>query len=163
MKTLIAYSSKHGCAQSCAEALKQYLEGEVDLLKLTGRTHVSLLEYDQVIIGGSIYIGKVQKIVTAFCEAHQAELLKKRLGLFICGMAKDEEGERELADAFPKALYDHALAHDIFGGAFNFDAMKFYERIIIKKVSGASQNVSTIDPAKIELFAKKFSESEEHL
>lgn len=59
MSTLIAYSTKYGCAEKCAKMISDELKDRVDLINLRKENDVDLQKYDKVIIGGSIYIGKI--------------------------------------------------------------------------------------------------------
>ena len=77
MKTLIAYGSKHGAAAKCAVILKEKIRGEVEMINLQQIQNIALKDYDNVIIGGSIYAGAIQKQVTAFCSQN-LEILKQK-------------------------------------------------------------------------------------
>lgn len=160
MKTLIVYDSKYGCAATCAAALKDHLneEGQVDLVKLSSYqgqgSEMDLSDYDAVIIGGSIYIGKIQATVSKFCDINRKALLTKKLGLFICGMREGEEAEKELADNFPEDLRNIASVKMVFGGTFDFKVMSFMDKMIAKKVAGVKASTSTVDPERIHRFAR---------
>ena len=43
MKTLIAYSTKHGCTEKCANKLKTRLTGEIELLNLKNGRNIKFL------------------------------------------------------------------------------------------------------------------------
>ena len=90
MNTLLVYSSKYGCTEKCAKTLSKELKDKVDLINLKNAEDIDVLKYDNVIIGGSIYIGRIQKEVVEFCSKNLGILKEKRIGLFICGM---QEGE----------------------------------------------------------------------
>lgn len=158
MKTLIAYESKYGCVKRCAEELREQLKGEVVLIRLSDKMPFILSEYDQVIIGGSIYMGKIQKEITAFCQRYSTELEHKRVGLFICGMQEGLEAEQELINVFPKVLLDQAKVKGVFGGAFNLEAMGLINRMIVKKAAGVTESVSKVEHLKISEFAESMNE-----
>src|SRR5690554_7784897 len=101
MNTLIAYGTKYGCAEKCAIELANELDGNVDTVNLKENNKLELAKYDRVIIGGSAYIGRIQKEVTDFINLNLNELLKKEIGLFICGMQEGEELKKEIAGNFP--------------------------------------------------------------
>jgi menaquinone-dependent protoporphyrinogen oxidase len=144
MNTLIAYGTKYGCAQKCAIELAKEFDGTVDLVNLKERGNVDLSGYDRVIIGGSAYIGKIQKEVTEFISANMNEILKKEVGLFICGMQEGDMIEKEIAENFPSELISKAKSVMNFGGEFNFKKMNFMEKAIIKKISKVSSDKSDI-------------------
>ena len=61
-----------------------------------------------MIISSSIYLGKIQKAVTKFCESNLEKFLKvHRLGLFIC-CDNDEKDMEQLANFFPDNLIEKA-------------------------------------------------------
>jgi len=80
MKTLIAYSSKYGCTEKCVGTLAAKLSWEVDVVNLRGGKAVDLSGYDRVIIGGSIYMGRIQKQVTNLCVKNWTFLKAKSWG-----------------------------------------------------------------------------------
>ncbi|MFW6022809.1 MAG: flavodoxin domain-containing protein [Halanaerobiaceae bacterium] len=153
MKILIVYGTKHGSAEKCAKILSERINGDVDLVNLKKKQNINLDTYDNIIIGGSIYMGKIRKEVSKFCIDNKEDLLNKRIGLYISCMQEGEEAEKELKDNYPDELYDQALATDVFGGEFNFEKMNFLERMIIKKISGDSESTSNILKDNIEKFA----------
>ena len=83
MKTAIVYATKYGCTKECAEILKTYLHGEVNILSAKA-DKINLSQYDAVFIGGSVYMGKIQKEITQFCKRNLKQLLHMKIGLFVC-------------------------------------------------------------------------------
>jgi menaquinone-dependent protoporphyrinogen oxidase len=154
MRTLIVYATKYGCAKKCAEILAGKLDGETVLHDLRSQPAPDPAPYERVVIGGSIYIGKIQKEVTRYCKDHLADLAKKRIGLFICGMAEGENAVKEMKDAFPPELAEMAAARENFGGEFIFGQMSFLHRMIVRKIAKADKDVSKIAVGRIEQFAK---------
>ncbi len=136
MKTLIAYGSKHGAAKKCAQMLKQKIAGEVEIVDLKQTKDCNLKQYDQVIVGGSIYAGMIQKEVTAFCTQNLEILGQKKLGLFICCMSEND-ADKQLEKVFPPELLKTAIIKKSCGGAFDFKQMNVMEKMIIKMVSKA--------------------------
>lgn len=154
MSTLIVYSSKYGCTKTCANLLQEELKDKVDIINLKTSKYVTISQYDKVIIGGSIYIGKIQKEVTEFCSKNLEKLKEKQIGLFICGMQEGEILITEINQNFPKELINIAVAKECFGGEFNFSKMNFLEKFIIKKISKVSSNKSNILTENINNFAQ---------
>lgn len=137
MKTIIIYESKHGSTEKRVQNLAKLITGEVTLCNLKKEKTVKIDSYDQVIIGGPMYIGSLPKGINKFCHKEEAALLTKSLGLFACGMAEGERAQEELTDAYPTVLCEHAKALGFFGGAFYLNKMSFMERWIINKASKA--------------------------
>jgi menaquinone-dependent protoporphyrinogen oxidase len=152
METLIVYASKYGCSENCANLLAKELGGKVELYNLKGKQDIDLNKYDTIIIGGSIYVGKIQKTVTEFYINNLATLLKKSIGLYICGM-QTEESAAALERNFPPELVKAAIVKEYFGGEFNFEKMNFIEKMVVKKVSKITSTTSFIKNDNINNFA----------
>lgn len=144
MKTLIVYATKYGSTEKCAKKLTEKLTGEVDLCNLAVLVTNDLQHYDKVIIGGSIYAGRIQKQVTEFCAKNSQILKEKQLGLFICGMMINQ-AETELCNAFAPELYSKAVVKDFFGGELKFQKINFLEKFMVKMVSKMDKTMPTID------------------
>lgn len=157
MNTLIAYASKHGCAQKCALELSKELKGQVELVNLKEKAPADLSKYDRVIIGGSIYIGRIQKEITDFISGSLEQLLNKETGLFICGMQEGNTLEKEIKENFPDKLIARSKSTIHFGGEFIFSKMSFMEKLIVKKVSGITTDKSDIRHGNIKGFAEIFN------
>jgi menaquinone-dependent protoporphyrinogen oxidase len=135
METIILYDSKHGTTEKCAQMLAKELEGNITICNLKKEEIVDLESYDQIIIGGSVYMGQMPKSIKALFVKYEVVLLTKPLGLFACGMAEGEEATKELATIFPKEFSNHAKAIGFFGGAFYLNRMNFFEKGVIKMAS----------------------------
>jgi menaquinone-dependent protoporphyrinogen oxidase len=152
MKTLIIYTTSHGCTEKVAGILRDKIEGEVNLLNLKKDTIPLLTDFDRILIGGSIHAGQIQKRIKEFCRNNQDTLLERELGLFICCMEEGEKAREQLRNAFPDALQLHAKSTAILGGEFNFERMNIIEKMIIKKVAKVDHSVSTINQKSIDKF-----------
>lgn len=155
MKTLIAYSTTHGCTRKIAEQMSNYLDGEVELVNLKKYPSPDLPNFDRVIIGGSIHAGQIQKRVKEFCNQHFGELLTKELGLFITCMEAGETALKQLMDAYPEELINNAKITAYFGGEFDFKRMNFLEKMIVKKVANVKESTSQIDLDSVKKFSRR--------
>jgi len=154
MKTLIVYGTKYGCTEGCAKDLAKKLSGDTELCNIKNSRPSDLEKYEKVIIGGSIYMGKIQKEITDFCEANKGLLMEKTIGLFICSMREGEMAQEELISSFPKELWDRAITKENFGGEFIFKKMSFLDKLIVKKVSKIDKDTSNILNNNIIKFAE---------
>ncbi|URZ05585.1 flavodoxin domain-containing protein [Clostridium felsineum] len=152
MKTLIIYATKHGSTKKCADFLKDRLDGEITVVNIKNDFDINLKQFDKIIIGGSIYMGKIQKEITEFSNKNIDILCTKKVGLFICGM--NNSAEIEINNAFPKMLLENALIRECFGGEFIFKTMNFFERFIVRTVSKSNKDISKISEEKINNFAE---------
>jgi menaquinone-dependent protoporphyrinogen oxidase len=166
MKTLIVYASKHGCAERCSELLRERLKGEVVTVDIQKDRVPDVALFDKVIIGGSIYVGKIQKEITEFCHKYLDVLKEKKLGLFICCMLKKNE-EIQLNSVFPEELSKCAVSRECFGGEFRFGKMNALERLAVKMVSKSEGNlkvdgkkdVSMLSQDVIDKFAEQINKA----
>lgn len=152
MKTLLVYASKYGCTEKCARMLAEKLPGEVVLCNLEKDKVAELESFDNVIIGGSIYVGKVQESVTKFCAENMDLLLSRKIGLFLC-CANHEQVNTQMRGAYPEPLYSHATAIEHFGHIFNFRKMNFIERSIIKVIAKTKESQEIILTDNLERLA----------
>jgi menaquinone-dependent protoporphyrinogen oxidase len=134
MNTLILYSTKHGAAKKCAEMLSKKLKGKVDMVNIKEGKVTELSQYDKVIIGGAIYVGRVSKELNEFCTKNLESLKAKKLGFYICCM-NGKEAEKQINENFPSELLKAAAAKKSFGGEFKFKEMNIFEKVVTKMVS----------------------------
>lgn len=153
MKCLIVYRSRHGTTRKVVHQLAAGLApvADVTTVDLSASRAPDLSLFDTVIIGGSIHAGQIQKEIISYCMHQTPQLLTKQLGVFICYMNK-KEGVAELQKAFSPALLQHAAATGLFGGELLFEKMNFFEKLIVRKVSGVKQSISALDQPAIESF-----------
>lgn len=147
MKTLIVYGTKYGTAEKCSNILKDKLQGEYKVINIKRDKITDLETFDNIVIGGSIYAGNIQKEVKDFCSSNLDTLKNKKIGLFICCMNEDNP-ETQINAAFPQELLDQAIIKESFGGEFKFQKMNFFERLIIKMVSKGKKDASPMDMSK---------------
>jgi len=158
MKILIAYGTRHGTTEACAEKLEQLIEADIDLLRLDKGAVCDLSPYDMVIIGSPVYTGRFLRQVNAFMKTHAEELVEKRIGLYICCITPLREAEKYLKDLFPDNLVSKACSLGVFGGVFDFRKMNLLERALIRRVKKVPGDMSTLSDELIGLFAKAVQE-----
>ena len=158
MKIAIVYATKYGCTKKCAEILKSYLHGEVSIHSAKA-DKINLSQYDTVFIGGSVYMGKIQKEITHFCKRNLKQLLHKKIGLFACCYTpKDTEGFFETL--YPIELINHAFYVTSVGGEMNYEKMNFLYRKMfqsLKKIDGFNEGFT--EPVINESEIKKLAET----
>ncbi|MFV3010682.1 flavodoxin domain-containing protein [Clostridium botulinum] len=153
MKTLIVYGTKHGTTEKCSKLLKDKLSGEVVIINIKKENMPDITEFNNIIIGGSIYMGQIQKEVKNFCIENINALKEKRVGLFICGL-NEKDVEAQLNNAFPKELLTNAVGKECLGGECILKNMNFFERFIMKKVSKIDKDTSKISEENINKFTQ---------
>ena len=154
-KTLIIYSSKYGCTADCAMNLKSRLQGDVTVLDVKNSTaNTNYNDYDTVIIGGSVYVGKMAKPLRAFCEKNLNTLVKKRIGIFLC-CALPKDSSKVLGDNIPSTLLKHAVTTKVFGCEARLEKMSFIDKTIIKAVTKGDFSSFKVSSERLDEFAKE--------
>jgi len=88
-----------------------------------------LQEFDNIIIGSSIYMGQIQKKLKVFCTQNVNSLVNKRFSLFLsCGLP--ENFQQTLKNSFPDELLEKAVVKECFGGELRTDRMKFADKMV---------------------------------
>jgi menaquinone-dependent protoporphyrinogen oxidase len=161
MKTAIIYASKHGTTEKVAVSIAEKLKesNEVELFSIKKNANPDISDFGTVILGSSIYAGKASGKMKSFCAKNEQALLRKKIGLFVCGMEPSRaKRQKELVDAYPEVLSKSAVATGFLGGEFKFEEMNFFERFIIKRISKTNESVSRIDEHAMGVFIEKLLE-----
>ncbi|MBR2020343.1 MAG: hypothetical protein IKA05_08100 [Clostridia bacterium] len=133
MKILIAYASKYGTAQACAERLESALKGKDVTTVALDRESVDPAAFDTVIFGSSVYFGRMRPSARQFLKTYEQTLLQKRTALFLCcGLEGEYEYYRE--KFFSKELLAHAFAVMHFGGTLKLEGRSFWDRQILRSI-----------------------------
>ena len=152
MKALIAFRSKYGTTARCAGLLSERIKAEVVLADLSKERRPSLATADVVLIGGSIYGGRIQREVTALCDRERPALLAKKVALFICCLFTGEKAEAELESAFPDWLLAHAFSRACLGGELHPDRLSLFDKMLAGGL-GARGEVSALRMQEVDALA----------
>lgn len=136
MKSLIIYASKKGAAEKCAEQIKRGITGEVKIITFKEAQDLPLDSYDNIIIGSSVYAGRLDKNLKTFCQSHEELLKKKKTFLFLVCMS-DKLIDNYVRDNIPKEVAEHLTDVVYCGGALYFSKMNFFEKFIMKKIANS--------------------------
>lgn len=159
-KTLFVYATRHGFTQSCVDWMMQHCSGDCQSLNLTKSPSISANElesYENILVGGSIHVGDVQKQVKQFIGEHQNLLSKRKVGLFLSCMDEGEVAQADFEKAFPQWIRSHATAVAFTGAAFYFDRMNLLERWIIKRIQHSSDTVEHHKYDEMKAFLRKLA------
>lgn len=155
MKTAIIYYSKKGTTQKVAKIISEKLNSQEGLIDLKNKSSFDISTYERIIIGSPIYAGNSHNKVKKFIASNLNLLLNKEIGLYVCGMERDEAKQREeLERAYPKELIERAKSIQFLGGEFLFENMNFFEKMIIKKIAKTDKSISEINHQNIDRFVK---------
>lgn len=153
MKAIILYTTKHGCAEEVAKVLQCHLGAGTERVNLMKAQPDNLAMYDTVILGGSVYFGRVQKNLRHFIHQERTNLAGKNLGLFICAGAQGSKAEAELDQIFPKELRDHATVCAVLGDKIVSTRLSRFEKWVVRIVDGTKGNRGGLHNDKIHEFA----------
>ncbi|WP_052410236.1 flavodoxin domain-containing protein [Paenibacillus durus] len=155
MKAIILYTSRHGCAEQAALALRSRLGEGTETVNLMHNYSPSLAGFDTVILGGSIYYGKIQKQMSEFIDREQSGLADKRIGLYICAGESEDKAGLELLRSFPESLCLKAKAAEVLGNEVKFSKLSLAERLVYRAVTGKSGDRGRLYTNRIENFVFK--------
>ncbi|WP_405113559.1 flavodoxin domain-containing protein [Paenibacillus sp. FSL K6-1217] len=159
-RSLIVVASKYGCTEKSAFLLQSRLGG-AEVVNLRYGKVPDLAAYDTVILGGSIYYGRIRKDMAVFTAQYKQELLRKRLGLFICAGMTGKKGEEELKQAYPDIIYNKAIAKEIIGDEIYPDRISILDKCVLRMVKGKGPKTGGgLSMDKLERFAQTMSAGE---
>jgi menaquinone-dependent protoporphyrinogen oxidase len=128
---LVAYASKHGSTTEVAEALGRALRGpDVDVDVVAVADVHDLEEYDAVVLGGSLYVGRWHRDAVRFLERHRKALVNVPLAVYALGPKTLAESEvaasrSQLESALSKLPALEPVAVAIFGGVVDPTKLRF--------------------------------------
>jgi len=150
MKTLILFATKHGAAEEIAKKIAGHIDN-AETFNLKNENLPKISDYDQIIIGSSIYAGNFRKEAKAFLTQNTDELSKKKLALFASGMGEPDNDEAFKSNV-PEAILQASTVSSILGGIYDPKKFNFFERLIMKIVTKQSGYFSNITDEKIKKF-----------
>lgn len=124
MRILVVYATKYGCTAECAEMLAERLRdrGAEAVVAEAPARGADPTSFDAILVGGSVYMGRMRPAATRWLKRHQRALLARPLGLFACCYTPDGT-ERFLESLFPAYLLSHARAAACVGGRLDYERM----------------------------------------
>ena len=135
MNLLVIYTTKTGTVTTSLDILEKYLpQANMTRCDLNVCDKIPALDdFDFVLVGSSIRMGKIHKKVKSFLRENHDKLLSLNTGYFLCLGFVDLFDEYMIKN-FPKDLRDNAAAITCFGGDMNPDKHRGFDKMIIKMV-----------------------------
>lgn len=132
MKALIVFGSRYGSSTEIAEEIGKTMENEganVDLVNLRKNKVDNIVNYDLIIVGSGIKMGKWTKEPLKFLNKNKSTLQDKKVALFVsCGAPlsgkkkMDEAMKLYLEKVANENLSGEPVSMGLFGGVFDPDA-----------------------------------------
>ncbi len=141
-KALVLYGTRTGTAAVTAQEIAQVLQRkgfETKLADAKKEKIRSIAEYDLIVVGSGIQIGRWTGEPEDFLKKFQKELAAKKVGLFVCcGSAVERMNPNKpevAANGKTKYLEDKAAKYNLqnaklgfFGAIYNFNTMSWIMR-----------------------------------
>jgi menaquinone-dependent protoporphyrinogen oxidase len=148
-KALIVFGTRYGATANTSVVIADTLRQvgyEVKIVDAKKEKVQSISEYDLIIVGSGIQMGKWTSEPEDFIKKHQKELATKKLALFVsCGganpLSEGEQKNKELDNAKRKYLEDKSVEFKVnpvalgfFGGCYDFNKMSWFFKKTLSSV-----------------------------
>ncbi|ELZ94102.1 protoporphyrinogen oxidase [Haloferax mucosum ATCC BAA-1512] len=171
---VIAYGSREGQTAKIAERIAEMLDSrghETTRVSVADRrSDVSLADFDAVLVGSSIHMGKHAKTVYRFVRENRADIESRPNGFFQVSLssAVDDESARahvaEYIDEFIRESGWHPDKIAAFGGALRYSEYGFLTRMMMKRIAAdatgdtdTSRDYEYTDWEEVESFVADFA------
>jgi menaquinone-dependent protoporphyrinogen oxidase len=140
MKVLIPYGTTEGLTARISEYVADVVRGhghEADTVDLKGSVDPEPDDYDAVIVGASIHMGKHEDYVRDFVRKNRNALERLPSAFFSVSMAAHDNMEEAegYIEEFVRETGWHPAKVGLFGGALLYTHYGFIKRHIMKKIA----------------------------
>ncbi|WP_458189368.1 menaquinone-dependent protoporphyrinogen IX dehydrogenase [Haladaptatus sp. NG-WS-4] len=175
-RILVVYGSTEGQSATIAERIAEVFDDaghEPAVVHVKHRPEgFSLSEYDAVVVGASIHMGKHQKYVTRFVREHTAELNRRPSAFFSVSLAAadgSEEAWEQAREYVHEFLSETGWEPDwtaVVPGALKYSQYGVLKRFVMKRIAkrtgrdtATSRDYEYTDWDEVEGFATVISDS----
>ena len=168
-KILIGYGTTEGQSARIADYLAEAVRShgvEAYAMNLKGSKDVSLEDYDAVIVGGSIHMGKHEEYVIDFVRKNRAGLERLPSAFFSVSLAAhgDTENARAYVENFEQQSGWRPTQVGLFSGALLYRQYGFLKRLMMKKIVGDKPGNLSTDTSRDHVYTdwddvKRFAEA----
>jgi menaquinone-dependent protoporphyrinogen oxidase len=130
---LIAYASKSGTTREAAEMLAELLTNHTVTLADLGETTPVPGDFDYIVIGGPIRMGKAHKALRRYLASFDEALCKIPHTLFLC-CSIPHQFEHYLECTFSQTLRESAEEALYFGGELNLSKQRGLDKLIVRMI-----------------------------
>jgi len=130
-RVLVAHASKYGSVEEVSRYIAAVLRDQgVACTVVAAREAEHLAEYDLVLLGTGIYVGRLHREARRFLRRHHGELADIPFGVFAMGPLSSDAAEREKV----RPQLEHGLQRypdlspvvkEVFGGVIDPEKMSF--------------------------------------
>ena len=171
---LVCYGTGEGQTATVADRIAETLADrghEPTVLDVDDApTDLAVEEFDAVLVGSSIHVGKHQSKVRTFAQRNARTLAARPAGFFqvsLSSASDDEERRAEAAGYVETFVEETGWQPDrvgLFGGALRYSEYGFLQRLVMKRIAkeatgdtDASRDYEYTDWHEVEAFADDFA------
>lgn len=155
MKTLILYATKYGATKEIAGRIAARIPGST-VCDLKSSSIPSVSQFDCIILGSSLYVGKIRKEAKVFITRNTEALSEKKIGLFLSGL-EPEHTKEFFANNFPEILFQNAKATAFLGGIYNPQKGSAFDKFLLKAAKKPAGSMNTVSDEEITRFAEEMT------
>ena len=139
MKVLVTVASRHGSTEEMARAIAATLgEAGLEAVVASPDEVLSLADYDAVVLGSAIYIGRWLDPAKSFAERFRTEFERVPLWAFSSGPIGDPPKPAGTPPEVVAILeHLHVREHRLFSGEIDRGELGFAEKLITRAVGAA--------------------------
>ncbi|MBM7615457.1 flavodoxin domain-containing protein [Alkaliphilus hydrothermalis] len=145
MQILILFTSKYGATEKALKLVAEGLKGQVDMIDIEEEACGEINQYDTIIFGGSIYVGKIQSKIIKFMEKHKKTLIDKNIALLISSKDGGEKISEFLEFNYPQWIVEQAFIKEGLGYEISIEKMSFYDKFVLKNLFKIEESDSKIN------------------
>ena len=140
-KIAVIYKSKYGTTKKYAGWIALRLDA--DLYEVSDIREKDIKEYDVIIFGGPLYIGKIKGI--GFINKNIEKLMDKKLILFTIGIQSEDEKYKSkiLKDNFNEDIIDKINLF-YYKGRFNYNELDIIDKLLMKFMKKEIKNKRSV-------------------
>src|SRR5215211_5756865 len=148
MRVLIPYGTTEGLTARISEYVADVIRGhdhEADAVDIKGSGAPKLDDYDALIVGASIHMGKHEDYVLNFVRKNRDALERLPSAFFSVSMAAHDNTEEAegYIEEFVRETGWHPTKVGLFGGALLYTQYGFIKRHLMKKIARDKGNPDT--------------------
>jgi len=137
MKIGLFYVSLSGTTKKCAMMIKEQVPN-VDLMNLDAKV-INLDDYDYIIIGTPILMGRFPKQIRKFLKNNKEKLMGKT-AIFLCRGFKIDL-DKTLSANLDYDLYTNLILAASFGGEIHLDKLKGLKKFLVRMITKTNNYV----------------------
>lgn len=135
MKALVTVSSKHGSTTEIGQAIAAELQAKgMDVDVVEPQDVKSIAEYDAIIVGSALYMGRWMGPARDFIHEHVDELRKLPVWLFASGPVTPVTDDADAVEGRKLLELVGGREARVFAGKLQKDGLGFTERTVVRMI-----------------------------